>query len=172
MVNKKRDLNRYKQQLGRYKLNRTDLLAIEKILWVYADAREMRLAGVTKLPDGRKHMPRRAVDRHASIGRYRPFHFSVGWNEFGIHYAGVDWISQEDSVKFMTRPEYPKRTSYIELAAWPGIKVTFTPFSTTIYAQTNYATGKELMVMKNVVNSVEDYLSGRLKSFFNNCTLG
>lgn len=159
MVNIKRDRNAYCKQFGKYRLNRRDFLAIEKILWVYADAREMKNAGVNKPPEGRKHMPRRGVDRHASIGRYRPFHVSFGWNEFGIHFAGVDWIYQEDSVKYLAKPEYPQRISYLELSAWPGIKVTFTPLSTTIYAQTNYATGNELRVMRSCVANIEHYLS-------------
>jgi|GEM_PF-2506404 len=157
MANKKRDRNSYKKQLGRYRLNRADLLAIEKILWIYADAREMRNTGAI-LPHNRKHMPRRSVDRYASIGRYRPFHLSFGRNEFGIHYAGVDWIYREDSVKFLSKRGYPRQARYIELAAWPGIKLTFTPRSTIIYAQTHYATGDELRLMKQSVSKIENYL--------------
>jgi len=117
MANAKRDRNGYKKQLDRYRLTRTDLLAIEKLLWIYADAREMKHAGVTTLPEGRKHMPRASVDRYAFIGRYRPFHLTLGWNEYGIHFAGVDWIFREDSVKFLSRIGYPRRVSYLELAA-------------------------------------------------------
>lgn len=166
MANKKRDRNAYKKELGRYRLNRSDLLKIEKILWVYADAREMQRTRA-KLPEGRKHMPRKSIDRFASIGRYRPFHLSFSKNEFGIHYAGVDWIIQEDSVKFLSKSSYPKRTRYLELAAWPGIKVTFTPSSTTVYAQTHYATGSELMDMKKAVRSIEHYLAKCQISRFN-----
>lgn len=164
-------MNGYRKQLGRYKLNRSDILALEKLLWRYADAREMKHAGVSSIPDGRKHMPRVAVDRHVSIGRYRPFHLSFGWNEYGIHYAGVDWICREDSVKFLSRHKGLWRTRYIELAVWPGIKVTFTPLSTTVYAQTHYATGSELKIMKDVVRLVEDYISKRPASRLNICTL-
>lgn len=126
MADKKRDINGYKKQLGRYKLNYSDLIAIEKMLWIYADAREMKFSGITELPTGRKHMPRAAIDRHVSMGRYRPFHITVGWNEYGIHFAGVDWIYREDSVKFLKERGYPGRTRYMELLAWPRIKVTFT----------------------------------------------
>ena len=124
-----------------------------------------------KLSEGRKHMPRKSVDRFASIGQYSPFHLSFGRNEFGIHYAGVDWMIQEDSIKFLSKPEYPKRTRYLELAASPGIKVTFTPLKTIIYAQTHYATGTELMVMKKTVLNIENYLSGCRKGIVNGVKL-
>jgi len=171
MANNKRDLNGYKKQLDRYRLNRTDILTIEKILWTYADAREMKYAGVSKPPDGRKHMPRRFMDRYASIGRYRPFYITVGWGERSIYFAGVDWIYREDSAKFLSRRGYPKRTCYLELAAWPGIKLTFTPLSTVIYAQTHYATGKELKAMKKTVQTVEDYLANVPRGLINRSSL-
>lgn len=167
MVNKKRDRNGYKRELGRYKLRRAHLLTIEKILWTYADAVEMQHAKVGSLPKGRKHMPRQVIDRCVSIGRYRPFHFSFGWNEYSIHYAGVDWIHNEDSVKFLSKPGYPKKTCYFELAAWPGIRVTLTPLSTIIYAQTQYATGIELLIMKKAVSALEDYLLALPKALIN-----
>lgn len=171
MANKKRDINGYRSQLGRYKLKRSDILTLEKLLWRYADAREMKHAGVTDLPEGRKHMPRKFVDRYASVGTYRPFHFSFGWSDFGIHYAGVDWIYREDSVKFLSRHKGLWHTRYIELAAWPGIKVTFTPLSTTVYAQTQYATGRELKIMKDVVELLEEYISKLPASRLNLCIL-
>lgn len=170
MANKKRDRNGYKKELGRYHLSRANLLAIEKILWIYADVREMKSTGA-KLPEGRKHMPRKSIDRFASIGRHRPFHLSFGRNEFGIHYAGVDWIIQEDSIKFLSKPGYPKRTRYLELAAWPGIKVTFTPLKTIIYAQTHYASGTELMVMKKTILNIENYLFKCRKEIINGVKL-
>lgn len=171
MANKKRDKNTYVKRLGRYRLDRADLLAIEKILWVYADFCEMKHAGIDKLPDGRRHMPRAVVDRCASIGFYRPFHFTLGWGEFGINYADIDWIYREDSVKFLSKQGYPKRTRYLELAAWPGIKVIFTPLSTVIYAQTHYAKGRELKVMKKAVSEIERYLDESKLSFLNGCNI-
>lgn len=167
MVNIKRDRNGYIKRLSRYRLNRSDLLAIEKMLRIYADAREMQHAGIARLPNGHRRMPRVAVDRYASIGRYMPFHLSFGWNEFGVHFAGIDWIYREDSVKLFSRKGYPKHARYLELVAWPGIKVTFTPLSTTIFAQTHYATGKELKAMKEAVNAIENYLMGTTKTFLN-----
>lgn len=166
MVNRKRDRNGYKKELGRYKLNYSDLLTIEQILWIYADAREMKHTGVTELPENREHMPRKFVDRYAFMGRYRPFHIKFGWDWLDINFAGVDWIYREDSVKFLKERGYPKRTRYLELAAWPGIKVTFTPLSTTIFAQTHYATGKELKVMKQTVSLIENFLLNQPNSRF------
>ena len=167
MANKKRDRNGYRKELGCYKLNYSDLLAIEQLLWIYADAREMKHAGVTELSENREHMPRRFVDRYAFMGRYRPFHIKFGWDWFDIYYAGVDWIYREDSIKFLKERGYPKRTRYLELAAWPGIKVTFTPRSTTIFAQTHYATGNELRIMRDVIHRLEAYLSNIDKSRMN-----
>mgnify|MGYP003582208058 CR=1 FL=1 len=171
MANSKRDRNGYRKELGRHKLNYSDLLAIEKILWIYADAREMKYAGITELPEGREHMPRATVDRYAFMGRYRPFHIKFGWGWLDIHFAGVDWIYREDSVKFLKERRYHGRTRYMELAAWPGIKVTFTPQSTTVYAQTHYATGRELKVMRDVTARLEKYLSGLPSAHFNMCKL-
>lgn len=68
MVNSKRDRNGYKKELGLHKLYYSDLLAIEKLLWIYADVREMKWAGVTEIPEGREHMPRATVDRYAFMG--------------------------------------------------------------------------------------------------------
>lgn len=169
MANKRRDRNGYKKQLGRYRLSRADILTIEKMLRVYADTREMKHAEVSEMPLKRKHMPRRAVDRHIQVGRYKPFHLTFGWNEFGVHYAGVDWIYTADSVKFL--PKFIKRTRYVEVACKPGITVTFTPLTTTVYAQTHYATGRELKVMKETVLAIENYLSKVTKSRLNNCRL-
>lgn len=168
MGNKMRDRKGYIRQLDRYHLSRTDILSIEKILRDYADTREMKIAGVSSLPYGRKHMPRAAVDRYISIGRYRPFHLSLRWNEFGIHFAGVDWIYYEDSAKFLFLRKYPRIFHYIEIGAWPGLKITFTPLSTIIYAQTHYATGLELKSMKKTVGRLEEFLAGSPKSIVNN----
>ncbi len=161
MTNKKRDRNGFKKQYKRYRFNYADLLAIEKMLWIYADAREMKVTGITEPPEGREHMPRAAVDRYALMGRYRPFHIKFGWDWLDINFSGVDWVYEEDSVKFLKERGYPRRTRYMELAAWPGIKVTITPLSTTIYAQTHYATGRELKVMKEVISFIEQYLSNQ-----------
>lgn len=165
MVNKKRDRNGYRKQLGRYKLYRRDILAIENILRIYADAREMKVAGVSKPPAGRKHMPRKYTDRNIKIGRYRPFHLTFGINEFGIHYPGVDYIYDADSIKFLSSTI--KRTRYLRVACDPGVFVEFRPFSTLIYAQTHYSTGLELKVMKKIISDIEVYLSKMKKSKLN-----
>lgn len=144
MRNKKRDLNGYKKELGRYRLTRKNVLIIEKILWKYADAREMNTGKISKLPEGRRHMPRKVADRHIVVGEH-----------------------QLDSVKFL--PKDVKMTRYMEIACKPGITIKITPRSTTIHAQTHYATGMELMIMKEVVASLEKYLSSLQKSFFNIC---
>lgn len=158
MVNKKRDKSTYIKKLDRYHLKRADLLAIEKILWIYTDTMEMKKAGVSKMPEGRKHMPRKYIDRHVSLGRYRPYHIKFGRNYYEINYAGVDWIYREDSVKFLSKKGYPRKARYLKLSAWPGIYVTFTPLSTTIYAQTHNASGEELRSLKEVSDKIEDYL--------------
>lgn len=159
MANKKRDRNGYRKRLGRYHLTRKNLFDLEKILWAYADVREMEKAGVSKLPDGRKHMPRKYVDRHVSIGRYRPFYIELFRGGYGINYPGVDWIYQEDSVKLLTSKKgYPRAPRYFKLDAWPGISVTLRPFSTEIFAQTHYATGAELRAMKKAIGAIEKYL--------------
>lgn len=167
MANKKRDRNGYKKQLGRYRLGRKDIIAIEKILRIYADAREMHFARISSLPKSKRHMPRKFVDCHISIGRYSPYHITMGWGEFGIHYPGVDYIFTADSVKFL--PKSIKKSRYIEVACKPGISISFRPLSTTIYAQTHYATGKELKVMKEVIKLAEEYFSKLPKSTFNLC---
>lgn len=146
MRNKKRDLNGYKKQLGKYRLTRKDIMILEKILWEYADAREMQLAKVEKLPEGRKHMPRKFADRCTTIN-------------------GVS----VDSVKFL--PVKIKKAHNFEVACKPGITIAFTHLKTTIYAQTNYATGKELMVLKKTVNQTEDYISKLPGAILNTCWL-
>lgn len=167
MANKKRDKSGYRNKLGRYRLTRHNILAIEKILRVYADAKEMKVADLKAIPDEKKHMPRKYTDRNIKIGRYQPFYVSLGLNDLGIHYPGVTWIYSADSVKFL--PKSIKKSSYIQEECFPGITVTFRPFSTVVYAQTQYATGRELMIMKATVAKVEKYLSSLPKSFMNIC---
>lgn len=169
MANKKRSRNGYKQKLGGFNLNRRDILALEKILRVYADAKEMHSANVTSPPLGKRHMPRKYVDRHVAIGRYRPFYITIGWHEYGIHYPGVSYFHYADSVKFLSKRI--KRTRYLQIAAKPGIEVTFRPFSTTIYAQIHYATGKELKVMNEAVALIEDYLIKSKPAYINKIIL-
>lgn len=169
MVNKKRDRNGYRKQLGRYRLSRDEIITIENMLAVYADAREAKFIGVDVKPGNTKRKHRKSVDLHTKVGRYRPFHITIGRNEFGVNYAGVDYIHYVDSIKLL--PKLIKRTRYLKMDCFPGVSVTFTPFTTTIYAQTHYATGPELMAMKRVVLEIENYLSLRRKSFVNTCVL-
>lgn len=173
MVNKKRDRNGYKKQLGRYRLSRDNIIALENILRQYADAHELHYATkygkTTTPPAGRKHMPRVFADMHVKIGRYKPLSFEVGRAHYGIHYAGVDYFQDADSVKFL--PKSIRKTRYVEVACRPGIVITFTPLTTTIYAQTHYATGGELKVMREVVSKIERYLSALPSSYLNTCSL-
>lgn len=142
MRNRKRDLNGYKKQFGRYRLTRKNIMVLEKVLWEYADAREMKLSNIDQMPQGRKHMPRKFADRHITVGD-----------------------CQVDSVKFL--PKSIERTRYMEVACKPGITITFTPRSTVVYAQTHYATGAELRTMKKVLGSLEAYFATLQKSIFN-----
>jgi hypothetical protein len=144
MANNRRDKGGYTKQLGRFKINRKDILIIEKILWEYADIVEMSNTGATKPPDGRRHMPRKTVDRYISID--------------GNRY---------DSIKVRGVSKRHFKTRNIEIAAWPGIKVTFTPLRSEIYGQTNYATGNELYKMREVISSVESYIDSRPRSLLN-----
>lgn len=168
MANKKRDINGYRKQFDKYKLNRSDIVAIEKMIRVYADAREMRYEGIDKLPEGKKHMPRKYTDRHIEIGRYKPFTIQLGRDYFGWSRSGVDLLYQADSVKFL--PKRIKKSSYIKISCFPGIHVEFTPLTTTVFAQTHYATGAELKVMREVVSNIEQYLSTLPTARFNRCS--
>lgn len=165
MVNKKRDKNAYKNMLGRYRLDYQNVLDIEQMLRVYADAKEMKVAGIESMPEGLVHMPRRYTDRNVKIGRYSPFHIEIGRNEFGIYYPDVEYIYDADSVKLL--PKHIKRSSYVQIECHPGITITFRPFSTEVYAQTHYATGKELMIMKRVIADIEDYITSLEKAVIN-----
>ena len=173
MVNVKRDRNGYRKRLGQYRLNRADIIAIEKLLRLYADAHEINYASKygkrTTPPDGRKHMPRVFADMNIKIGRYEPYAIELGWNYFGWRRAGIDFFFDADSVKFL--PKSIKKARYFELQCRPGITLTFTPLSTTIYAQTHYATGRELTIMKEAVLAIETFLLGAEKSRINICTL-
>ena len=159
----------YEKSLGRYRLERNDIVAIEKILRIYADAFEKKEAslhgGPTTPPDGRKHMPRKYADMHVEIGRYRHKLPRLGWGEMEIDYSGVEYIYDADSVKFL--PKAFKIASYFHICCSPGIEVTFSPLKTTVGAQTNYATGNELKIMKEVVSEIEKYLLESKKSFIN-----
>lgn len=152
---------------------RDDIIAIEKILRIYADIFEIseasRYGGLTTPPAGRKHMPRRFADMNVKIGRYKHKLPRFGWLSMEINYSGVDYIYNADSVKFL--PKVFKRTRYFQVCCSPGIEVTFSPLKTTIGAQTNYATGIELKVMKEVVLEIEKYLSKSKKSSFNKINL-
>jgi hypothetical protein len=150
MTNKKRAKSYTKKKLGRYKLNRKDILVIEKMLRKYANVYEMKKAAIynksTSPPSGRRNMPRIYADMHVIAS--------------GVH---------ADSIKFL--PKSIKSTSYFEVNCRPGILVKFTPLSTVISSQENYATGRELMVMRGVVSEIEVYLLSRQKSFINRIKL-
>ena len=167
MANKKRDINGYRKQFGKYKLNRADIVAIEKMIRVYADAREMKYEGIIKLPEGKKHMPRKYADRHIEIGRYKPFTIQISLNYYGWSRAGVDYIYHADSSNFL--PKNIMKSSYVKISCFPGIYVEFTPLSTTVYAQTHYATGNELKVMREVLSSIENYILKLPRARFNRC---
>lgn len=153
MANKKRRERMkqlYRVKLGRYKLSRRDILVIEKILRIYADAHEKRQAaqfGHSKTPPtGRKHMPRKYADMHIVFNGHRA-----------------------DSVKFL--PKNIKRSNRFEIRCSPGMWIEFTPLSTTIGVQVLYATGPELKTMKDVVSKIEAYLSKCDRSILNVCKL-
>lgn len=161
MANKKRSRNAYIKNLGRYRVNKRDILAVEKILRMYADELEMKHTNVSSIPEGRRHMPRRFADMNIKIGRYRPFSIRLRLMSCEIYYPGVEYLYSADSVKFLPKPI--KKSRYVRVACDPSISVTFRPFSTKIYAKTHYATGKELKVMKSVIRDIESYL-GNLKA--------
>lgn len=146
MTNKNRSKSYSKKKFGRYQLTRRDILVIEKILRIYADAYEKKhllLAGENPFPaDGRRNMPRKYADMHVTIGEM-----------------------DADSIKFI--PKSIKFTRYLKVQCSQGIIVSFTPLATEIAAQTNYATGNELKIMKEVVSKIGNYLLGSKKSFFN-----
>jgi hypothetical protein len=149
MANKKRRermQNLYRVNLGRYKLTRRDILVIEKLLRIYADVYEKKHASnygqSTNSPDVRRHMPRKYVDMNVIFNGQRA-----------------------DSIKFL--PKDIRRSSNFEIRCDPGIWVKFRPFSTTIGGQVLYATGVELMVMKEVASKIEMYLRKANKSLIN-----
>lgn len=67
--------NLYRLNLGRYRFNRRDILVIEKILRIYADAYEKRSAAIyaqrSKPPDGQRCMPRKYADLHVDFNGVR-----------------------------------------------------------------------------------------------------
>lgn len=136
----------YRVKLGRYRLNRRDILVIEKLLRIYADAYETSHAkkhgGRTTPPAGRRHMKRTYADMHVNFNGERA-----------------------DSVKFL--PKRIKRSSNFEIRCDPGMWVRFTPFRTTIGAQFTYATGNEFKVMKEVAKKIESYLIQSRRSVMN-----
>lgn len=169
MANKKRENLYYESSLGRYSLNRGDILQLEKILRVYADVYEKKKAsihgGLTSPPEGRKHMPRKYADMHIKIGRFKHKLPRFGWGYMHIDYTGVQYIYDADSVKFLDKSI--KKARYFEISCSPGIRITFSPLKTTIGAQMNYATGVELKAMREAVEAVEFYLLKRKNSFLN-----
>ena len=150
MTNKKRSGGYYQKKLGRYKLTRKNILIIEKLLRTYADEYEKRhiikAGGNPFPPHGRRHMPRKYADMHTTVNGF-----------------------SKDSIKFI--PKSIGRSSHITVQCGHGIKVTFTPFKTEVGAQMNYATGPELMVMKDVTTKIQNYISNLPKAFYNRCDL-
>lgn len=136
----------YRVKPGRFKLTRKDVLVIEKLLRIYADAYEqqhsLKLNQSTTPPKGRKHMLRKYADMNVIFNGLRA-----------------------DSVKFI-----PKQITYsntFEIRCDPGLWVKFTPFSTVICGQVLYATGIELKTMKEVVQKIETYLQSSPRSLIN-----
>lgn len=149
MANKNRrermqKLNRIK--LGRYRLSRKDILVIEKLLRIYADAHEKRQASAygdsAEPPNGRKHMPRKYTDMYVTFNG-----------------------ETADSIKFISKSN--SRSSNFSIHCRPGMWVEFKPFSTTIGFQGLYATGIEMNTIYEVVEKIKDYIKGRRKSIIN-----
>ena len=169
MANKKRSVDGYYKKLSKHRFNRTDILAIEKMLRSYSDAVEMKFSGLKSLPYGRKHMTRKYTDRHIQIGRYKPFSIDVGWNHFGWSRAGVKYIHVADSVSFL--PKSINTSRYVEISCKPGITICIKPFSTEIRAQTQYATGIELKTMRSTIAAIEKYMDKLPSAKLNKCSL-
>lgn len=150
MTNKRRSGRYYTKELGRHKLSRRDLLAIEKILRIYADAYEKKhvlaTGGNPVPPQGRRTMPRKYIDMHVTLGDERA-----------------------DSVKFLRSPI--QRTRHLDIQCGQAIIISITPLHTVLKAQVNYATGNELKTMHDVVSRLEKFISGRDKSLLNLCIL-
>lgn len=136
----------YRVKLGRYRLTRRDILVIEKLLRMYADAYEqqhaLKYGQSTNPPKGRRHMPRKYADMNVIFNGHRA-----------------------DSVKFI--PRQITYSSRFEIRCDPGLWVKFTPFSTVIGGQVLYATGIELKTMKEVAQKIESYLQSSPKSWVN-----
>lgn len=150
MTNKRRSGRYYTKELGRHKLSRRDLLAIEKILRIYADAYEKKhvlaAGGNPVPPQGRRTMPRKYIDMHVTLRGERA-----------------------DSVKFLR--SRIRRTRYLDMQCGQAIIISISPLHTVIYAQINYATGNELKTMQLVVSKIEKFIETREKSLLNICTL-
>lgn len=167
MPNKKRNLSTHHKSLGKFHVCLHDLLVLESLLLTYADARELKHAGLKEMPRGIEHMPIAIVDRYVALGQLRLPTISIGRNFIGCSSLGVDFDYKIDTISILQSYNRPKYTRYIRLGVWPGIHISFTPFKTVIHAQTNYATGKELMVMRKVINDVEDYISSLKPALIN-----
>lgn len=162
MANKKRNHERYCKSLGRFKLTKKDILALEKIMRIHADERERTYAkryGHVIKPTKQGHMPRRYVDLHVKVGKWKNTLPRFGWLSMEIDLSGVEYVLDADSVKFL--PKYIRQTSYFQMSSFPGIELTFSPLRTILYAQTNYATGSELQAMNECTRKIEDYLIKR-----------
>lgn len=138
------------KELGRHKLSRRDLLVIEKILRIYADAYEKKhilaAGGNPVPPQGRHTMPRKYIDMHVTLGDERA-----------------------DSVKFLR--SRIQRTRYLDVQCGQAIILSISPFHTVIKAQANYATGNELKTMQLTVSKIENFIASRKKSLLNVCIL-
>lgn len=168
MTNKKRSRDRYYKSLGRFSLTKKDILALEKIMRIHADERERTYAkryGHVIKTTKQGHMPRRYVDLHVKVGRWKSMLPRFGLFSIELDLSGVEYVLDADSVKFL--PKNVRHTSYFQVSSFPGIELTFSPMKTVLSAQTNYATGSELRAMVQCIDKIEEYLSGATKSFIN-----
>lgn len=172
MSNKKHPRDLYRKNLGRHEFSRADILEIERIMKQYANAYDERM--LNKISDyaDRERMrkqTRKFADLHVSLGAYIWFPVELYRGGMTIHNYRVNWYKDADSIRFLNKRV--KVTRYFKVSCDPTIRLEIRPFSCTLYANRQYATGKELKTLNEVCGSIDRYVSSHKRSLVSNVRL-
>lgn len=168
MANKKRALATYRENLGRFHLDRKDILVIEKILKEYAAVYDETVLNRFSDSEHKRRVSkqtRKFADVHVKVGRWKSRMIKFGWDYIEIDYTTVRYIYDADSIKFL--PKHIRSSRYFKVGCQPGIWLRISPLKCELIAQRHNAGGKQMMAMNKAVRDIEAYLSGCKKSIFN-----
>ena len=160
-MNRKRKVNTLFLELGRHKLSRKDILALEDIVCTHMEEvnkirHKQRIRAHTKTDDVREY---RLIDTYIEVSS--SWLGGRGIELFKDGYAikiGVEYEANYDSIKNLPL-DIPIR--YLKISGKPGLYLSFSPLHTKLTAKRAEAGNEERKSMDTAVRQIESYFAHR-----------